>query len=720
MDKLLKNITAFNNSPIIGKASAEIIKKGLEVFKDLPGFASAAYFYLEPEDFDFSFGYSSGISEKESDKIFRNLVDDGGITQVINSGEIVNLESEIEKGERTNHLVIPLIAASGIISLILLQLENPLTDTLTIDLCRMHANYLAVLLENKDLKLEADSLKEITEQQVALKTKDIAQSTRELKIILDSVQAGIIIADKKKDLIIDLNMAASRLIGAGKEQIVGTPRKNYFFFIEKKSIPNKKYLDQEGLLKTYDGNLIPIIRTIKDIDAENMKYTIESFMDISERKRMEDALSEARFELEQRVEERTQELLQVNNDLQKEINDRKKAEEQLLKLYWAVEQSPISIIITDLNGKIEYVNSHFSKMSQYKFKDTMGNSFQKLNFSKNYENLNNEIWKKLAKGIEWRGEFQTRKKNGEPLWVSASASPIRNTEDKITHYLIVQEDISERKRVEQELLTAKEKAEQSDKLKSALLANMSHEFRTPLIGILGFSQILTDQVEDKEQNEMVKEIQISGKRLLNTLNGVLTISELETAEVSAECVKTDLVSLLKSGSESYLQSARAKGLEFISAIKKNKIISEIDAHLFQQALNNIIDNAIKYTDSGSVSLEADEVILEDRVWAVIKIKDTGIGIPENDREKIFEAFRQVSEGYTRNFEGCGLGLTISKKIIGMFGGNITLKSSQSSGSEFTVWLPVSIAERPHITEGENVRIDSGSKSLNGELTPKAR
>ena len=718
MDKLLKNITAFNNSPIIGKSSTEIIKKGLEVFKDLPGFINAAYFYLEPEDFDFSIGYSSGISDNEINKIFRKLVDAGGITKVLSSGEITNLESENEKAERTNHLVIPLIATSGIISLVLLQLEKPLTDTLSLNLCRIHANYLAVLLENKDLELEAETLKETTEQQVALKTKDIAQSTRELKIILDSVQAGIIIADKKNDLIIDLNMAASILIGAGKEQIVGTPRKNYFFFIEKKSIPDKKYLDQEGLLKTHNGNLIPIIRTIKELDVENMKYTIESFMDISERKRMEDALSEARFELEQRVEERTQELLQVNNDLQKEINDRKKAEEQLLKLYWAVEQSPISIIITDLKGTIEYVNSHFLKISHFKFKEAMGNSFQKLNFSENYGYLNKEIWENLAKGIEWHGEFQSRKKSGEPFWVFASFSPIRNTEDNITHYLIVQEDISERKRVEEELLAAKEKAEESDKLKSTLLANMSHEFRTPLIGILGFSQILTDQVEDKEQNEMVKEIHISGKRLLNTLNGVLAISELEAADISADCIKADLITLLKSGSENYLKSAKAKGLKFTSVLKKEKIISEIDVHLFQQALNNIIDNAIKYTDNGSVSVEADEVILKDGRWASIKIKDTGIGIPESDKEKIFEAFRQVSEGYTRSFDGCGLGLAISKKTIGMFGGHITLESSPSVGSEFTIWLPVSGSDQVQITENESVRLDSKVKAPNGELAPK--
>lgn len=684
---MLKNIIDFNNNPVNGLPSSEVIKRALKVFEALPGFLDASFYYLDQGDFEFIYQFSTSLSEEDINLIFNELTRSESISQILSTNEITKLKLADQNGSETNNIIIPLVTSSGIFGLVMLLLKKPLDDVYLLNLCKVHSNYIAVYVENSDLILESQNLKEVTEQKIALKTKDIARSTRELKIILDSVQTGIIITDKSNGLVVDLNVAACRLIGTAKEKIIGTPRKNHFFFTKQNNPANYSYLNQEGLLKTYEGALIPIIRTIQDIDQDNMKYTVESFMDISDRKQMEDALHEAHFELEQRVEERTQELLQANDKLKREINDRKKAEEQLLKLYWAVEQSPIAIIITDINGTIEYVNSHFSKISGYKFKDVMGNSIRNLNYSTNADKLQKEIWGNLKKGIEWQGEFLNRKKDGDAFWVSASISPIRNTEGDITHYLSVQEDITERKRVENELVSAKEKAEQSDKLKTNMLANMSHEFRTPLIGILGFSQILIDLIEDPEQHEMISEIQLSGKRLLNTLNGVLNISELETTVSSENLKKTDIVPLIKTGIDEFIKSAKAKNLKFSSEILNNKLLVSLDPQLFRQALNNIVENAFKYTDKGTVSIETYEKEKDGRNWVLIKIKDTGIGISDNHKEIIFEAFRQVSEGYTRNFEGCGLGLTISNKIIVEFGGYITLESKPSSGSVFTIWLP---------------------------------
>ncbi len=709
MESLLKNIIGFNNSPIFGKSTAEIINEFLKIFKDLPGFVNAAYYYLETEDFEFSFKSSTFLTDRQVNRVYQTLMETGRITDVLQSGEITDLEIRDENDETINHLVVPLIASAGIVGMVLLSSNKSLKNSPSIPLIKIHSNYFATILENRDLKLQIENLKEVTEQKVALKTKDIAKSTRELKVILDSVQTGIIISDRDTGLIVDLNAAASKLIGEEREKLIGSPRKNYFFFTERKQIYNSSPFNQEGLLKTNEGILVPIIRTVKDVNLTNLKYSIESFMDISERKRMEDALHEARFELEQRVEERTTELLQANDMLQKEVSDRKKAEEQLLKLYWAVEQSTISIIITNLTGNIEYVNSYFSKITGYKFKDAMGNTFRELSYAKDSEHLHKEIWNNLRKGIEWRGEFKSRRKNGESYWVSATFSPIRNTEGNMTHFLSVQEDISERKRVEEELLFAKEKAEQSDKLKSTLLANMSHEFRTPLIGILGFSQILIDLVENTEQKEMVSEIQLSGKRLLNTLNGVLSISQLEATDVSGDFVKTDLAELIKSSSEIYRKTAESKNLKFNLNIKNDGLFSQFDVHLFQQALHNILDNAVKYTDSGSVSIQAEESENENRKWVLIKIIDTGIGISDDDKKIIFEAFRQASEGYTRNFEGCGLGLTIAKKIIETFGGKIIVEDGPRSGSVFNIYLPKCNPELMQLPEDEI--IDSNADPL---------
>ncbi len=718
INKMMEDLVRFNQTAKIGVPEPEIISEGINVFKNVPGFMSSSIFLLNPVDFDFNFKFSTSPQIEDTIKLnFQKLIDDGVIANVLNSEEIIENSLVNELNEVFYNIIIPLTAPSSMIGIIILLLESPLNDQQVLGLCKIHSNYFSTLLDNYHLNREIKKLTEITDQTIAANTEDIVQSTRELKNILDSVQVGIIIVDKITNTIIDINLTAVGFIGNEKDNIIGSQRKEHFLFLERKSSDNNILSDQEGLLKRNNGKLIPIIMTSAEISLGNQDYYIESFIDITERKQMEEALQKAHFELERRVEERTFELSQTNEKLQKEIRERLKAEDELLKLYWAVEQSPTAIIITDLKGTIEYINPRFTDLTGYKFEEAVGNNPRFLKSGSVPAEQYKLLWENLSKGIEWRHEYINKKKNGDLFWVSSFISPIRNAHGEITHYLSVQEDITDKKRFEKELLDAKEKAEQSNRLKSVLLKNMSHEFRTPLIGILGFSQILTDLVPDDEQKEMVVSIESSGKRLLSTLDGVLTLSQLESNELPVKIEKSNLSALINSCAAPFAKAAKTKNLDFHIDIKDDNVYSELDTQLITKALSNILDNAVKYTDSGSITVQLDTITNNHQPLSQIKVIDTGKGIALENQSIIFEAFRQASEGLDRNYEGCGLGLTIARKMIEMTGGSLTVESKLNSGSAFIISYPLSDSSVKKDINKNDILHNKSLKAISSLKTP---
>lgn len=368
----------------------------------------------------------------------------------------------------------------------------------------------------------------------------------------------------------------------------------------------------------------------------------------------------------------------------RDISERKLHEEKIVKLSWAIEQSPISVVITDINGKIEYVNPKFTETSGYTYDEVIGQSPNLLKSGLTQSEVYKDLWETISKGKEWSGELQNKKKNGEVFWELVLVSPIKNSENIITNYLGIKEDITDKKRIIEELKTAKEKAEEMNNVKSSFLANMSHELRTPMMGILGNAEIISISTEDIEIKDMASAIYTSGQRLINTLNLILDLSRIEANKESLDIELLDVVSIIKDVVDNYSSAAwqRNLSLEFITML--DKIYSNLDERLFREVLNNLINNAIKFTNNGgitvSLSTDADKMI--------IKVIDTGIGIPSESLGIIFEEFRQVSEGYGRNFEGTGLGLTITKKFVEKLGGTISVESKTDIGSEFTVVFPI--------------------------------
>jgi len=382
-------------------------------------------------------------------------------------------------------------------------------------------------------------------------------------------------------------------------------------------------------------------------------------------------------------------LVGVNHD----FTERKQFEDELLKLSRAVEQSPASVVITDPEGYIEYVNTKFCEVSGYSKEEVAGKNSKILKSGFHNQEFYAGLWGKILSGKEWSGEFLNKKKNGEQYWESAQISPVINKEGDITHFVAIKEDITEKKKMIQELMFAKDKAEEMSRLKSNFLANMSHELRTPLNGILGYSEILSTSLIDPEQIEMVKGIYQSGKRLSETLKFILDLSEAETGKIEVTAKDISVVPIVKESVLLFTSDAAKKNLKLETTVKDENIMAHLDHILLKRIIHNLIDNAIKFTKEGTINVEVGKEVIKENGKSkkssalYIKIKDTGIGIPEDKIDLIWEEFRQVSEGISRSYEGPGLGLTISKKAVELMHGTITVESEIGVGSTFTIKFP---------------------------------
>ena len=292
--------------------------------------------------------------------------------------------------------------------------------------------------------------------------------------------------------------------------------------------------------------------------------------------------------------------------------------------------------------------------------------------------------------IDWLGVPLRVDKEVIGAMVVQSYNPkIRYGDHEVDVLIFVSEQIAlsiHRLKMQQELVVQKQKAEVSSKLASSLLANMNHELRTPMNGILGFAEILSNDLLDPDARAKAENILISGRRLMDTLDAIMDLSHLESDKVTrkftAQSIKKSLLKVLAN----YEPLIKRKNLRLNLNVPAYIQIFG-DDYLLQHLLRCLIDNAVKYTEVGSITIEAREIMENEQEKVAISVRDTGIGVAEENYELIFETFRQVSEGYGRKFEGSGLGLTLSRKIAHLLNGDIRLKSKIGEGSEFIVILP---------------------------------
>jgi PAS domain S-box-containing protein len=379
----------------------------------------------------------------------------------------------------------------------------------------------------------------------------------------------------------------------------------------------------------------------------------------------------------------------------KDSKERKALDEagtELKKLSRAVEQSPAGVVITDTQGNIEYINQKFTEITGFEFGRVAGKTVRVLrkDIQSNTDIL--LIWKTISSGAEWKGEFYSKRSSGEMYWEYIIISSILNSDSEISNYIVIVEDITERKQMQIDLEQAKIKAEESDKLKTAFLHNMSHEIRTPMNGILGFAELLEMPLVRQEQRaEYLSYIKDSGKRLLYLLDEVFEISLIESGQEHVLLAPSDINHLILGELQKFRKEADNKDLilEFLPDLKGGKSIINTDADKVRRIINNLLENALKFTKAGFVQIG---YVSQDG-YLDFFVRDTGIGIPPELSEIVFEPFRQGDMSANRSFQGAGLGLAIAKAFVVLLGGNIWIDSEPGKGTSVFFRLPYLTPER---------------------------
>ncbi len=369
-----------------------------------------------------------------------------------------------------------------------------------------------------------------------------------------------------------------------------------------------------------------------------------------------------------------------------DVTDRMRAEVQLKKMSAAVEQSPTGVVITDSQGNIEYVNSKFTEITGYTAEEAKGECLRILQPGTLPDTVLKDLWQTLRSGKVWQGELHNKKKNGELFWEYSIISAIKNSDGVITNFVAVKEDITMQKQINAELVAAKEKAEETDRLKSAFLATITHELRTPMNGILGFSELLKDpELPHEESAEFIDLIHKSGMRLLTLINELIDLARIEAGDSLVQKVDTSVNKLLKEVTAFFKLEIHQKGLRLACkpGLSDSESIIKTDGAKLTQILTNLVNNALKFTFTGGINIgyTMQNGMLE------FYVKDSGIGIPFAMQEKIFERFIQVDNPLTRQIEGSGLGLSIAKGYVTMLGGTIRVDSAEGKGTTFKFTLP---------------------------------
>jgi PAS domain S-box-containing protein len=390
-----------------------------------------------------------------------------------------------------------------------------------------------------------------------------------------------------------------------------------------------------------------------------------------------------------------------------DITDRVAAEDQLRKLSQAVEQSPESIVITDRNAVIEYVNAACVKSTGYSEAELIGQNPRLFNSGLTPRGVYESLWQALGQGKPWAGQFCNRHRDGSIYYEYVRISPIRDAHGEVSSYVSVKEDVTERKRIAEELdqyrhhledlveertatlSITKEAAETANRAKSTFLANMSHELRTPMNAIMGMTALALRRATDVKQVDQLTKVTHASYHLLAVINDILDLSKIEAERLDLEKADFRLGSVLENLNSMSCQRVAEKGLTLLIEAS-----AELAGQTFQgdslrlgQILLNLVGNAIKFTAEGYIALRLG-LVAESPVDALLRfeVADTGIGISAEDQSRLFTAFEQADGSTTRKYGGTGLGLAISKRLVLMMGGDIGVDSRPAAGSTF--WFTV--------------------------------
>ncbi|UCV21754.1 PAS domain-containing protein [Ferribacterium limneticum] len=395
-----------------------------------------------------------------------------------------------------------------------------------------------------------------------------------------------------------------------------------------------------------------------------------------------------------------------------DVTERHLAEEQLSKLSLAIEQSPHSIVITNIRAEIEYVNDTFVSNTGYSREESIGANPRMLHSDETPKETYTEMWATLGEGKTWRGEFINKRKDGSVFTEFSIISPVRQRDGLITHYLAIKEDITEKKQNQSELasyrhhletlvadrteqlIAAKDEAESASRAKTAFLANISHEIRTPMNAIIGLTHIAQRSAGSSEQQGRLAKVAEAAHHLMGIINDVLDISKIEAGKLHLEHTGFSLTKLCATTCEMMAERAQDKHLPINCAIDPALPATLLgDPLRLQQILLNFLSNAIKFTHSGTIAVRMHLLGRADG-HALIRceVSDTGIGIAPEGVAKLFRPFEQGDTSTTRRYGGTGLGLAISRRLAEAMHGEIGVDSQPGKGSTFWFTARLGLAD----------------------------
>lgn len=377
----------------------------------------------------------------------------------------------------------------------------------------------------------------------------------------------------------------------------------------------------------------------------------------------------------------------------------REAEEKVRLLSRAVEQSASMVIMTDKEGNIKYVNQRFTEVTGYGSDEVIGKNPRILKSGKQPPEFYKKLWNDITSGRDWHGEFHNRKKNGVIYWVACTISSVKDVKGAISRFLAVHEDITERKRLEEELarkqediLTANENLRRLAQTKAEFVSVVSHELRTPLTSIKEAISLILDGAAGKMEKQQERFLTIAKNnidRLAFLINDILDFSKLEAGRMPMRRTKGDINKVIDEIFETFHMQAQVRGIAIHLLLAEGLPQVWVDMERMSQVMANLLSNAIKFTpDNGWINIKSWRESFEDKDWVLVSVEDSGPGIADEDIPKLFERFAQLDTTMTRKPGGTGLGLAISKNILELHGGDIWVESKLGAGSKFTFRVPI--------------------------------
>ncbi|NJR59493.1 MAG: response regulator [Cyanobacteria bacterium CRU_2_1] len=539
----------------------------------------------------------------------------------------------------------------------------------------------------------------------------LRQSEEHLRSVLQNMPVMLDVFDAEGNIVV-WNQECERVTGFLAEEVVGNPK------VIERMYPDARYLRQMmtawagrgSNYRNWEWDITCKDGRVKTIAWSNISalFPIPGWLnwgigvDVTDRKRAEEALRQANQDLEARVAERTTTLSQMSDRLQLELIERERTQEILEEQAQLLDLAHDTILALNMSNVITFWNHGAEVMYGWTKAEALGKNAHEL-LQMQFLRPLAEIEAEFLKIGYWEGESIHTKRDGTTVVVASRWALRRDSQGRPIEILKISNDITQRKQAEEQLRLGSERISLANaelaraaRLKDEFLAGMSHELRTPLNAILGLTEALQEEVYGgltQKQKESLNTIEQSGKHLLELINDILDLSKIESGKMELEVSPVSVMNLCENSLNFVKQQAHGKSIKLTCQISDELTEVEVDERRIRQVLVNLLSNAVKFTpEGGKVQLQ----VIADSFRATIQfsITDNGIGIAPENMDKLFRPFIQLDSSLSRRYAGTGLGLVLVRRITELHGGSVTLESELGKGSRFTVNLPWIVSDRP--------------------------